>query len=73
MRGDKIHTPENELHRLFVKDVEGLMKHYSNYLADPYPTDELLEMMEEYADRWGELCAALYMIKYKLDTNDQGY
>lgn len=69
MRGDKINTPENELHRMFIKDVEGLMKHHSNYLADPYPTDELLTLMEEYSERWAELATAVYMRKYRLDTD----
>ena len=73
MRGDKINTPENELHRMFIKDVEGLMKHHSNYLADPYPTDELLTLMEEYSERWAELATAVYMRKYGLDTNEVGY
>jgi hypothetical protein len=69
MRGDKIHTPENDLHRIFVKDIEDLMKQLSNYLADPYPTDELLQVMEEYSERWAEACTKVYMHKYRLDTN----
>lgn len=54
---------------MFIKDVEGLMKHHSNYLADPYPTDELLTLMEEYSERWAELATAVYMRKYRLDTD----
>lgn len=69
MRGDKILTPENELHRIFVKDVEDLMKQLSNYLADPYETDELLKLMEEYSERWAEAATAVYMRKYRLDTD----
>ena len=71
MRGDKIHTPENDLHRIFVRDVEDLQKQLSNYLAMPYPTEELIELMEEYADRWAEAVTKIYMRKYKLDTSTE--
>ena len=68
MRGDKINTPENELHRIFVKDVEDLQKQLSNYLAEPYTTDTLLGLMEEYSEKWAEAATAVYMRKYRLDT-----
>ena len=71
MRGDKIHTPENDLHRIFVKDVEDLQKQLSNYLAMPYSTNELIDLMEEYADRWAEAVTKIYMEKYKLNTDTE--
>ena len=71
MRGDKINTPENNLHRVFVSGVEDLMKQLSSYLADPYPTDELLKLMEEHADRWAEACTNVYMEKYGLNTDTE--
>jgi len=73
MRGDKIHTPENDLHRIFIKDVEDLQKQLSNYLADPYDDKTLLGLMEEYSDRWAETCTKVYMKKYGLDTDESGY
>lgn len=73
MHGNKINTPENDLHRIFVRDVGDLQKQLSNYLAMPYDTEELIEVMEEYADRWAEAVTKIYMRKYKLDTNEHGY
>ena len=73
MRGDKIHTPENDLHRIFVKDVENLRDQLGLYLNNPYPTEELLSLMEAYSDRWAEACTKIYMRKYGLDTNEVGY
>lgn len=69
MRGDKIHTPETLLHYIFVKDVESLQQQLNKYLDNPYDTENLLELMEEYADRWGEACADVYVKKYGLNTN----
>jgi arsenate reductase-like glutaredoxin family protein len=71
MRGDKINTPENDLHRIFVQDVQDLQKQLSNYLAMPYSTKELIELMEEYADRWSETVTKIYMEKYKLNTDTE--
>lgn len=71
MRGDKINTPENDLHRIFVQDVQDLQKQLGNYLAMPYSTDELIELMEEYADRWSETVTKIYMEKYKLNTDTE--
>lgn len=71
MRGDKINTPENDLHRIFVQDVQNLQKQLSNYLAMPYSTNELIELMEEYADRWSETVTKIYMEKYKLNTDTE--
>ena len=73
MRGDKIHTPENDLHRIFIKDVEDLQKQLGNYLADPYDDKTLLGLMEEYSERWAEACTKIYMRKYGLDTDESGY
>lgn len=73
MRGDKIHTPENDLHRIFVKDVENLKDQLSLYLANPYPDSELIDLMEAYSDRWAEAVTKIYMHKYGLDTNEHGY
>jgi arsenate reductase-like glutaredoxin family protein len=71
MRGDKINTPENDLHRIFVQDVQNLQKQLGNYLAMPYSTDELIDLMEEYADRWSETVTKIYMEKYKLNTDTE--
>ena len=71
MRGDKINTPENDLHRIFVQDVQDLQKQLGNYLAMPYSTDELIDLMEEYADRWSETVTKIYMEKYKLNTDTE--
>lgn len=71
MRGDKINTPENDLHRIFVQDVQDLQKQLGNYLTMPYSTEELIDLMEEYADRWSETVTKIYMEKYKLNTDTE--
>lgn len=57
MRGDKIHTPENKLHQIFLQDIDKLRELWSEYMTNPYSTEDLLDKMSYYADRWGEACA----------------
>jgi hypothetical protein len=68
-----INTPENDLHRIFVKDVENLRDQLGLYLDKPFPTEELLSLMEAYSDRWAETCTKIYMRKYGLDTDEARY
>ena len=70
MRGDKINTPENELHRVFVEDVHTLNKIWGDYITQPYSTDDLLETVEHYADKWSEVCTKVYLQKFKSNQNE---
>ena len=68
-----INTPENDLHRIFVQDVETLTKLWGDYMTKPYATQDLLETMEHYSDKWAEACTKIYMEKYGLNTDEAGY
>lgn len=55
-----INTAENDLHRIFVQDVETLRKLWGDYMTNPYKTEDLLEVMEHYSDKWAEVCVKFY-------------
>lgn len=70
MGKDSINTAENNLHRIFVEDVDTLRELWGDYMTQPYSTKDLLDTMEHYADRWAEACTEIYMDKYKLNQDD---
>ena len=42
-------------------------------MTKPYATQDLLETMEHYSDKWAEACTKIYMEKYGLNTDETGY
>ena len=61
MARGSINTAENDLHRIFVEDVDTLRKLWGDYMTNPYSTKDLLETMEHYADKWAEVCTKVYL------------
>jgi hypothetical protein len=60
-----INNSENKLHLIFVQDIETLTKLWGDYMTKPYATEDLLDTMSYYADRWGEACANLITDNYE--------